>query len=51
MLKENLEQLFEFIAQHIPEEKVMQAKKVYQKTGPESFGSMPRHHQQYSGTF
>jgi hypothetical protein len=31
MLKENLEQLFEFIAQHIPAEQVMQAKKEYQK--------------------
>ena len=31
MLKENLEQLFEFIAQHIPAEKIMQAKQKYQK--------------------
>ena len=31
MLKENLEQLFEFIAQHIPAERIMQAKKEYQK--------------------
>jgi hypothetical protein len=31
MLKENLEQLFEFIAQHIPAEQIMQAKKEYQK--------------------
>ncbi len=31
MLKENLEQLFEFIAQHIPAEKIMQAKQEYQK--------------------
>lgn len=30
MLKENLEQLFEFIAQHIPSDKIMQAKKEYQ---------------------
>lgn len=32
MLKENLEQLFEFIAQHIPSEKIMEAKEEYQKT-------------------
>ncbi len=32
MLKENLEQLFEFIAQHIPSEQIMEAKKEYQKT-------------------
>jgi hypothetical protein len=31
MLKKNLEQLFEFIAQHIPPEQVLQAKKEYQK--------------------
>jgi len=37
MLKENLEQLFEFIAQHIPEEKIMQAKKEYQKTTGEIY--------------
>ena len=30
MLKNNLEQLFEFIAQHIPAEQIMQAKKEYQ---------------------
>ena len=32
MLKENLEQLFEFIAQYIPAEQIMQAKKEYQRT-------------------
>jgi hypothetical protein len=32
MLKKNLEQLFEFIAQHIPEEQIMQAKNKYQQT-------------------
>jgi hypothetical protein len=32
MLKENLEQLFEYIAQHISAEQIMQAKKEYQKT-------------------
>jgi hypothetical protein len=37
MLKENLEQLFEFIAQHIPAEKIMQAKKEYQKTTGEIY--------------
>jgi hypothetical protein len=37
MLKENLEQLFEFIAQHIPAEKIMQAKKVYQQTTGEIY--------------
>jgi hypothetical protein len=31
MLKENLEQLFDFIAQHIPTEQIMQVKKEYQK--------------------
>jgi hypothetical protein len=31
MLKEHLEQLFEFIAHNIPEEQIMQAKKEYQK--------------------
>ena len=33
MLKENLELLFEFIAQHIPAEQIMQAKKEYQDDG------------------
>ncbi len=37
MLKENLEQLFEFIAQHIPVEQIMQAKKEYQKTTGEIY--------------
>lgn len=37
MLKENLEQLFEFIAQHIPSEQIMQAKKEYQKTTGEIY--------------
>ena len=37
MLKENLEQLFEFIAQHIPTEKIMLAKKEYQKTTGEIY--------------
>ena len=37
MLKENLEQLFEFIAQHIPAEIIMQAKKEYQKTTGEIY--------------
>jgi hypothetical protein len=37
MLKENLEQLFEFIAQHIPAETIMQAKKEYQKTTGEIY--------------
>ncbi len=32
MIKENLEQLFEFIAQYIPSEQIMEAKKEYQKT-------------------
>jgi hypothetical protein len=32
MLKDNLEQLFEFIAKNIPAEQIMQAKKEYQKT-------------------
>jgi len=37
MLKENLEQLFEFIAQHIPSEQIMMAKKEYQKTTGEIY--------------
>lgn len=37
MLKENLEQLFEFIAQHIPADQIMQAKKDYQKTTGEIY--------------
>jgi hypothetical protein len=37
MLKENLEQLFEFIAQHIPAEQIMQAKVNYQKTTGEIY--------------
>jgi hypothetical protein len=37
MLKENLEQLFEFIAQHIPAEQIMQAKKEYQQTTGEIY--------------
>ena len=37
MLKQNLEQLFEFIAQHIPSEQIMQAKKEYQKTTGEIY--------------
>ena len=31
MFKETLEQLFEFVAQHIPSEQIMIAKKEYQK--------------------
>ncbi len=37
MLKENLEQLFEFIAQHIPSEQIMRAKKEYQMTTGEIY--------------
>lgn len=37
MLKDNLEQLFEFIAQHIPAEQIMQAKKEYQQTTGEIY--------------
>ncbi len=37
MLKENLEQLFEFIAQHIPAEQIMQAKNEYQQTTGEIY--------------
>jgi hypothetical protein len=37
MLKENLEQLFEFIAQHIPADQIMQAKKDYQKSTGEIY--------------
>jgi hypothetical protein len=37
MLKERLEQLFEFIAQHIPSEEIMLAKKEYQKTTGEIY--------------
>ncbi len=37
MLKENLEQLFEFIAQHIPSEQIMEAKGEYQKTTGEIY--------------
>jgi len=37
MLKDNLEQLFEFIAQHIPSEQIMQAKKEYQQTTGEIY--------------
>ena len=37
MLKENLEQLFEFIAKNIPAEQVMQAKKDYQQTTGEIY--------------
>lgn len=37
MLKENLEQLFEFIALYIPSEQIMQAKKIYQKTTGEIY--------------
>jgi len=37
MLKENLEQLFEFIAKNIPAEQIMQAKKEYQKTTGEIY--------------
>jgi hypothetical protein len=37
MLKNNLEQLFEFIAQHIPAEQIMQAKKEYQQTTGEIY--------------
>ena len=37
MLKEKLEQLFEFIAQHIPSEQIMLAKKEYQKMTGETY--------------
>ena len=37
MLKETLEQLFEFIAQHIASEQIMMAKKEYQKTTGEIY--------------
>ena len=37
MLKERLEELFEFIAQHIPSEQIMLAKKEYQKTTGETY--------------
>ncbi len=37
MLKENLEQLFEFIAKHIPSEEIIQAKIEYQKTAGEVY--------------
>ena len=37
MLRENLEQLFEFVAQHIPSEQIMMAKKEYQKTTGEIY--------------
>ena len=37
MLKEKLEQLFEFIAQHIPSEQIMLAKNEYQKTTGETY--------------
>ena len=37
MLRETLEQLFEFVAQHIPSEQIMMAKKEYQKTTGEIY--------------
>ena len=37
MFKETLEQLFEFVAQHIPSEYIMIAKKEYQKTAGEIY--------------
>ena len=37
MFKETLEQLFEFVAQHIPSEQIMMAKKEYQKTTGEIY--------------
>lgn len=37
MFKEKLEQLFEFIAQHIPSEQIMLAKNEYQKTTGETY--------------
>ena len=37
MFKETLEQLFEFVAQHIPSEQIMIAKKEYQKTAGEIY--------------
>ena len=37
MLKETLEQLFEFVAQHIASEQIMMAKKEYQKTTGEIY--------------
>ena len=37
MLRETLEQLFEFVAQHIPSEQILMAKKEYQKTTGEIY--------------
>ena len=37
MLKEKLEELFEFIAHHIPSDQIMLAKKEYQKTTGETY--------------
>ena len=37
MLRETLKQLFEFVAQHIPSEQIMMAKKEYQKTTGEIY--------------
>ncbi len=37
MLRETLEQLFEFVAQHFPSEQIMMAKKEYQKTTGEIY--------------
>ena len=37
MFRETLEQLFEFVAQHIPSEQIMMAKKEYQKTTGEIY--------------
>jgi len=37
MLRETLEQLFDFVAQHIPSEQIMMAKKEYQKTTGEIY--------------
>ena len=37
MIRETLEQLFEFVAQHIPSEQIMMAKKEYQKTTGEIY--------------
>ena len=41
MLKEPLEQLFEFVAKHIPSEQIMLAKKEYQKTTGEIYEDDP----------
>ena len=37
MIRETLEQLFEFVAQHSPSEQILMAKKEYQKTTGEIY--------------